>query len=173
MPQNSQMPENKQMLQNQQVTPSIVYCHARDELDALCAAGITRGKLMEFHSRYKLVLLAHSQPEYREIGPFIAAMDKWPSLSEFAAEYRQRLLHLLSHSPTVANHTNVLMHVQGYFRPYLTSAQRQALAQLIEQYRLGEWPLSAPIAQIMDYMVEFPNDYLAGQHYFTFYSAQG
>ncbi|AOF14324.1 hypothetical protein BB936_07425 [Yersinia enterocolitica] len=148
-------------------------CYALHELDQLIASGITRGKLMDFHSRYKLVLLAHSQPEYREIGPFIAAMDKWSSLIEFTAEYRQRLLQLLSHSPTVANHINVLMHVQGYFRPYLTSTQRQALAQLIDQYRLGELPLSAPIAQITAYMIEFPNDYLASQHYFTFYSEQG
>ncbi|CNH42160.1 YbgA family protein [Yersinia pekkanenii] len=161
------------MLQSNQVSHSIEYCHARDQLDALCAAGITRGGLMEFHSRYKLVLLAHSQPEYREIGPFIATMDKSPSLIEFATEYRQRLLHLLSHQPTVANHTNVLMHVQGYFRPYLNSAQRQALAQLIDQYRQGELPLTVPIAQITVYLTEFPNDYLAGQHYFTFYSAQG
>ncbi|ARB85800.1 MULTISPECIES: YbgA family protein [Yersinia] len=161
------------MLESNQVTHSIEYRHARDELDALCASGITRGKLMDFHSCYKLVLLAHSQPEYREIGPFIASMDRWSSLIEFTAEYRQRLLHLLSHQPTPANHTNVLMHVQGYFRPYLTSTQRQALAQLIDQYRVGELPLSAPIDQINAYLLEFPNDYLAGQRYFTFYSAQG
>ncbi|WP_145490789.1 DUF1722 domain-containing protein [Yersinia rohdei] len=143
------------------------------EFDQLMADSITRGKLMAFHSRYKLVLLAHSQPEYREIGPFVAGMDKWPSLAEFATEYRQRLLQLLSHQPTAANHTNVLMHVQGYFRPYLTSEQRQALAQLIEKYRTGDVPLTVPIAQITAYMTEFPNDYLAGQYYFTFYSAQG
>lgn len=157
---------------NKQVN-SAEHLYALHEFDQLIASGITRGKLMEFHSHYKLVLLAHSQPEYREIGPFVAEMDKWPSLTEFATEYRQRLVQLLSHQPTAANHTNVLMHVQGYFRPYLTSDQRQALAQLIEKYRLGEVPLSAPIGQITAYMVEFPNDYLAGQHYFTFYSAQG
>jgi uncharacterized protein YbgA (DUF1722 family) len=61
------------------------------------------------------------------------------------------------------------MHVQGYFRPYLTSAQRQALAQLIDQYRIGGLPLSAPIEQIKAYLAEFPNDYLSGQRYFTFY----
>ena len=157
---------------NKQVN-STEHLYALHELDQLIASGITRGKLMEFHSRYKLVLLAHSQPEYREIGPFIASMDRWSSLVEFTAEYRQRLLHLLSHQPTPANHTNVLMHVQGYFRPYLTSTQRQALAQLIDQYRVGELPLSAPIDQINAYLLEFPNDYLAGQRYFTFYSAQG
>ncbi|CFQ32501.1 MULTISPECIES: YbgA family protein [Yersinia] len=161
------------MPQSNQVVHSSEYCYARDELDALCVAGMTRGKLMAFHSRYKLVLLAHSQPEYREIGPFIASMDKWPSLIDFTAEYRQRLLHLLSHQPTTANHTNVLMHVQGYFRPHLNSPQRQALAQLIDQYRLGELPLSTPVTQLMAYLIEFPNDYLSGQHYFSFYSPQG
>ncbi|MDN0122651.1 YbgA family protein [Yersinia aleksiciae] len=161
------------MPESNQVMHSSEYCHARDELDALCAAGITRGGLMAFHSGYKLVLLAHSQPEYREIGPFIASMDKWSSLIDFSVEYRQRLLHLLSHQPTTANHTNVLMHVQGYFRPQLNSPQRQALAQLIDQYRLGELPLSTPIAQIMAYLIVFPNDYLSGQRYFTFYSAHG
>lgn len=122
------------MPQSNQVMPSFAYCRARDELDALCAAGITRGKLMEFHSRYKLVLLAHSQPEYREIGPFIAGMDKCSSLIEFTAEYRQRLLHILAHSPTPANHTNVLMHVQGYFRPYLTSPPAPSIGAT-------DWPI--------------------------------
>lgn len=154
----------------EQTAQSKEYRYACEELDALCHAGVTRGKLMDFHSRYKLVLLAHSQPEYREIGPFIAAISTWPSLTEFTAEYRQRLLHLLSHQPTVANHTNVLMHVQGYFRPYLSSVQRQALAQLIDQYRLGQQPLSVPITQITAYLAEYPNDYLAEQRYFTFYS---
>ena len=31
------------MQQSNQVAHSREYCHARDELDALCAAGITRG----------------------------------------------------------------------------------------------------------------------------------
>lgn len=39
------------------------------ELDNLRRDGLTRGKLVDFHSRYKLILLAHSQPEYRQIGP--------------------------------------------------------------------------------------------------------
>lgn len=47
------------------------YRYACEELDVLCRAGVTRGGLMDFHSCYKLVLLAHSQPEYREIGPLL------------------------------------------------------------------------------------------------------
>lgn len=53
------------------------------ELDNLRRDGLTRGRLMDFHSRYKLLLLAHSQPEYRQIGPFVAEIARWPSLEEF------------------------------------------------------------------------------------------
>ena len=33
------------------------------ELDNLRRDGLTRGRLMDLHSLYKLLLLAHSQPE--------------------------------------------------------------------------------------------------------------
>jgi uncharacterized protein YbgA (DUF1722 family) len=124
---------------------------------------------MAFHSRYKLSLLAHSQPEYREMGRFVAAMADWSSLEEYAFEYRQRLMDLLKNQATRGNHTNVLMHVQGYFRPQLTSKQRQELTSLIEHYRQGMQPLLAPITLLKHYMAEYPDAYLAQQRYFEPY----
>lgn len=139
------------------------------EFNEMWRSGLTRGKLMAFHSRYKLSLLAHSQPEYREIGRFVAAMADWASLEEYAFEYRQRLMDLLKNKVTRGNHTNVLMHVQGYFRPQLTSKQRQELASLIEHYRQGLQPLLAPLTLLKHYMAEFPDPYLAQQRYFEPY----
>ncbi|CAM3424334.1 MULTISPECIES: YbgA family protein [Yersinia] len=143
--------------------------YALAEFNSLWKKGLTRGSLMAFHSRYKLSLLAHSQPEYRQIGPFVAAMDQWESLEDFAIEYRNRLMHLLAHKATRRNHTNVLMHVQGYFRRHLNAAQRQELAQLIDRYRQGMQPLLAPITLLKHYMAEYPDAYLAQQRYFEPY----
>ncbi|MCG8706965.1 DUF1722 domain-containing protein [Brenneria sp. 4F2] len=143
--------------------------YALHELHQLWRQGLNRGALIAFHSRYKLLLLAHSQPEYRELGRFVAGIDKWTSLEDFAQEYRLRLMKLLSHPATRRNHTNVLMHVQGYFRPYLNSPQRQELAQLIDRYRQGLQPLLAPITLLNHYLAEYPDDYLAGQRYFEPY----
>lgn len=139
------------------------------EFNELWRSGLTRGKLMAFHSRYKLSLLAHSQPEYREMGRFVAAMADWSSLEEYAFEYRQRLMDLLKNQATRGNHTNVLMHVQGYFRPQLTAKQRQELTSLIEHYRQGMQPLLAPITLLKHYMAEYPDAYLAQQRYFEPY----
>lgn len=142
---------------------------ALHELNLLWRQGLTRGGLIAYHSRYKLILLAHSQPGSRELGRFVAEIERWDKLEEFAVEYRQRLMAILQHKATRRNHTNVLMHVQGYFRPHLNTAQRQELAQLIERYRQGVQPLLAPITLLKHYMAEFPDSYLAQQRYFDPY----
>ncbi len=140
--------------------------YALHELSSLREAGLTRGELIAYHSRYKLLLLAHSQPKYRELGRFVAAINEWASLEDYFAEYRQRLMDLMSIPTSRRNHTNVLMHVQGYFRKQLNSRQRQELAALIDRYRQGLQPLLAPVTLIKHYMAEYPDAYLAGQRYF-------
>ncbi|ACT07747.1 Protein of unknown function DUF1722 [Dickeya chrysanthemi Ech1591] len=147
----------------------ITRVYALHEFNQLWEKGLSRSALMRFHSRYKLLLLAHSQPAYRELGPFVAAMDQWASLEAFAAEYRLRLMRLLSRPASRRNHTNVLMHVQGYFRRQLTAGQRQELAQLIERYRQGVQPLLAPLTLLRHYMTEYPDDWLSQQRYFDPY----
>lgn len=140
--------------------------YALHELNSLREDGLTRGKLIAYHSRYKLSLLAHSQPDYRELGRFVATLHEWESLDAWFIAYRQRLMSLLSIPATRRNHTNVLMHVQGYFRKQLNSRQRQELSTLIEGYRLATQPLLAPVTLLKHYMAEFPDTYLATQRYF-------
>ncbi|GAB7259589.1 MULTISPECIES: YbgA family protein [Dickeya] len=147
----------------------ITRVYALHEFNQLWQRGLSRSALMSFHSRYKLLLLAHSQPAYRELGPFVAAIDQWDSLDAFAAQYRLRLMTLLSHPASRRNHTNVLMHVQGYFRRQLTAGQRQELAQLIERYRQGVQPLLAPLTLLRHYMTEYPDAWLSQQRYFDPY----
>ncbi|ADU68422.1 2-thiouracil desulfurase family protein [Pantoea sp. At-9b] len=143
--------------------------YALHEFNQMWRNGLTRHQLVAFHSRFKLLLLSHSQDEYRELGRFVAKMETWASLEDYAFEYRNRLMRLLAHPSTRRNHTNVLMHVQGYFRRQLTSAQRQELALLIDRYRRGVQPLLAPITMLKHYMAEFPHPWLAQQRYFDPY----
>lgn len=141
--------------------------YALHELNGIRQQGLTRGALIDYHSRYKLLLLAHSQPDYRELGRFVAAIGEWQDLQAYFVEYRLRLMSLLAHLPSRRNHTNVLMHVQGYFRTQLNSRQRQELASLIDGYRRSTQPLLAPITLLKHYMAEYPDAYLSGQRYFN------
>jgi len=77
-------------------------------LNTLRANGLTRHALLDFHSRYKLQLLAHHQAGYREIGPFVASLHQWDDLDAFFVVYREKLMAILKKPASRKNHTNVL-----------------------------------------------------------------
>ena len=127
---------------------------ALHELNTLRAKGLTRRALLDFHSRYKLQLLAHHQAGYREIGPFVASLHEWEDLDAFFVAYREKLMTILKKPASRKNHTNVLMHIQGYFRNQLNSRQRVELRDVILHYRDGLLPILAPLTLLKHYMAE-------------------
>lgn len=68
---------------------TLIRIFALHELHRLKEHGLTRGALLDYHSRYKLVFLAHSQPEYRKLGPFVADIHQWQNLDDYYNQYRQ------------------------------------------------------------------------------------
>ncbi|MBN3189896.1 DUF523 and DUF1722 domain-containing protein [Pectobacterium brasiliense] len=142
---------------------------ALHELNTLRANGLTRRALLDFHSRYKLQLLAHHQAGYREIGPFVASLHEWENLDDFFVAYREKLMTILKKPASRKNHTNVLMHIQGYFRNQLTLRQRGELREVILHYRDGLLPILAPLTLLKHYLAEYPDRYLLTQNYFDPY----
>ena len=130
----------------------------------LCARGLTAAALIEFHSRYKYLVLSHATTHYRALGRLLAHVGK-ANLQEVAQRYIQGLMTALSVRATRRNHTNVLMHLQGYFKRVLTPEQKQELSDTIDKYRIGIFPLLVPLTLIRHYLREYPNSYLAGQVY--------
>lgn len=142
---------------------------ALHELNTLRANGLSRRALLDFHSRYKLQLLAHHQAGYREIGPFVASLHQWDDLDSFFVAYREKLMAILKMPASRKNHTNVLMHIQGYFRPKLNTRQRGELRDVILHYRDGLLPILAPLTLLKHYLAEYPDSYLLTQNYFNPY----
>ncbi|ACT06041.1 protein of unknown function DUF523 [Dickeya chrysanthemi Ech1591] len=142
---------------------------ALHELNTLRDNGLTRRTLLAFHSRYKLQLLAHHQAGYREIGPFVARLHEWDDLEAFFIAYRHKLMAILRQPASRKNHTNVLMHIQGYFRKQLNNRQRAELRAVIIGYRAGRLPILAPLTLLKHYLAEHPDEYLLTQNYFDPY----
>ena len=63
------------------------------------------------------------------------------------------------------NNTNVLMHLQGYFKRSLNKQQKAELCGVIEEYRQGTLPLLAPITLIKHYLTTYPDEYLLEQKF--------
>lgn len=123
---------------------------------------------IKFHSRYKLVLMAHSPTAYKTMGKLVASIKEW-DLKSFYFEYRQQFMDAIKNRASRNNKTNVLMHLQGYFKSSLTKSQKQELAELIMSYRQGNQPILAPLALINHYLKEFPDPYLQLQTFLNPY----
>ncbi|SJL84405.1 YbgA family protein [Vibrio palustris] len=120
--------------------------------------------VVNFHSRYKLMLMAHHPQSYRSLGRMVANIKNY-DLGEFIEEYRLGLMNALSHRASRKNNTNVLMHFQGYFKRDLSKTQKAELTQVIHDYRKGVLPLLAPVTLIKHYLTMYPDEYLSQQRY--------
>jgi uncharacterized protein YbgA (DUF1722 family)/uncharacterized protein YbbK (DUF523 family) len=133
-------------------------------LRSFFASRWTLGGLVRFHTAHKLVLMAHSPKDYRELGRFVANA-KHLSRDEIAVRYELAFMGALKKLATPARHTNVLQHMLGYLRGHLDAAARDELAGLIEDYRQRLVPLVVPIAFFRHYVHKFDLEYLRGQVY--------
>lgn len=132
----------------------------------LISEGATRAKVTQFHARHKLVLMSHNQAAYRRLGKKVAAISEMP-LSQFCDTYLLELMQLLKKPASRKNHVNVLQHIQGYLKRDLDGEDRQELAQVIDQYRVGLLPLIVPITLLRHHFRRHPNAYIADSYYMS------
>jgi uncharacterized protein YbgA (DUF1722 family)/uncharacterized protein YbbK (DUF523 family) len=124
----------------------------------------TTGNLVEFHTREKLLLMAHSPKHYREMGRLVAS-GKQIKPTELYQRYETLLFKALELKGTVSKHTNVLMHILGYFKKQLTADEKQEVLELIENYRGGHLPLIVPITLMNHFVRKYRQPYLSEQIY--------
>lgn len=131
----------------------------------LRASRLTAARLIEFHTRHKLVLMSHDIGGYRALGRLVADLGSLP-ISKLAAQYIEEFMHLLMHHrATCKRHTNVLQHIAGYLKKDLDKRDKLELHDAIEQYRLGHLPRIAPLTLLKHHLLHYPKEYLADQHY--------
>ncbi|KII76258.1 YbgA family protein [Vibrio renipiscarius] len=128
----------------------------------------TAGKIVSFHSRYKLTLMAHHPASYKELGKLVAKISDY-SMDEFYPLYRVGLMAAMTHRASRKNNTNVLMHIQGYFKKVLDKNEKAELCRVIDDYRVGLLPLLAPLTLLKHHMQRFPDEYLQSQKFLNPY----
>ena len=84
------------------------------------------GGLVDFHTRNKLLVLAHSEKHHRAMGKLVAAGKTIPVHSLYD-QYEALLMEALSLKTTVKKNANVLYHLMGYFKNDLSADEKQEL----------------------------------------------
>ncbi len=125
-------------------------------------------KLVNFHSRNKLLLMAYNQNLMRKLGKLVANNDDIP-VEELVQKYIEVFLQAVNRTPRYTSNINVLMHALGYFKDVLKTEEKAFFLDALESYRKGKVPLSVPLYLIKSYIVKYDNDYLKSQTYFEPY----
>ena len=128
------------------------------------AKGKRMGNLVDFHTRHKLLILAHSPQHHRMMGRLVAKGKDTPS-NKLYADYFALLMEALKRKTTVKKNTNVLHHLMGYFKKQLSRDEKEELLEVIGLYHQGFVPLVVPTTLISHYVTKYDEPCLRQQVY--------
>jgi len=120
--------------------------------------------LVDFHTRHKFLLFAHSERHYRKLGRIVAEVKHSPIATAYE-KYGQLFMGGLAIHATVKKHCNVLHHMMGYFSKELSHAEREELIGHILDFRRNLVPLIVPLTLVRHYVNKYGVGYLQGQVY--------
>jgi uncharacterized protein YbgA (DUF1722 family)/uncharacterized protein YbbK (DUF523 family) len=139
-----------------------VFC--RHRWRTLVRRGLSRRRLVEFHTAHKLVLRAHNETGYRRLGRIVASAGKIPD-EELYRSYEDEFHQVLQTRATRKRHSNVLYHALGYLKEAIDPFEKQEAVGLIEDYRKELVPLVVPITLLRHHVAKHDIPYLKGQLY--------
>lgn len=125
----------------------------------------TPGGLVAFHTAHKLTLMAHSPEHYQRMGRLVAQAGNLP-WSELVDRYGRLLMEGLQVMATRGRHVNVLQHLMGFLKEFLTKDDKAELLGLIRDYERGLVPLIVPITLLRHHLNRHPvSDWVHQQVY--------
>jgi len=125
--------------------------------------GLSAKGLVDFHTRHKYLIMAHSVEHLRLLGKIVAGIkDRARGGHE---EYLGTLMQGLQRLATARKNVNVLQHLMGYFKTCLAPDERQELLDVIGNYHKGFVPLIVPVTLIRHYVRKYDESYLEKQVY--------
>ncbi len=130
--------------------------------------GLKISKILNFHSRYKYSLMAHSAYSCSKLGRMLANAGSI-DIEKLGDAYFTLFMQTLARKATRKTNTNVLMHLQGYLKTKLNRKETATLGEVIEQYRRGILPMIVPVTLMKGLFRSHPNSYIEQQAFFRPY----
>ena len=126
-------------------------------------------ELVSFQAMNKHLIMAHDQEQLRVLGRIVAS-NKKIKLSEIITDYENNLKLALQSKPTIKTHSNVLMHIFGFFSKEFSDLEKAKFFELLMNYKNEEITIGSILAEIHPIVYRFNKTYLASQTYFLLYS---
>jgi uncharacterized protein YbgA (DUF1722 family)/uncharacterized protein YbbK (DUF523 family) len=143
-----------------------VFCYRRWQ--DLIQRGATKQALVQFHTIHKYLLMAHYPQQYEVLGRLIGQAHQYRP-KELAHRYGELFMSTLAVKTTVRKHVNVLQHIIGHFKDWLSANEKSELQSVVDEYHRGPSPLVVPLTLIKHYVQIFDVSYIRDQVYLNPY----
>ena len=125
--------------------------------------------LVSFQAANKYMIMSHSQIELKILGNIVASYNK-NNFDEIMIEYEKHLKDALQVEPTNKTHSNVIMHIFGYFSSEFNQIEKEKFFELLKKFKESKITIGQILSEINPIVFRFNNTYLASQTYFLLYS---
>ena len=126
-------------------------------------------ELVEFQARNKFLIMAYNQEQLKILGRIVASYKKI-KFSDILNEYEKNLNVCLEYKPTIKTHSNVIMHIFGFFSKEFTSLEKDKFFELLKEYKNRKIKIGDILAEIHPIVFRFNKTHLASQTYFLLYA---
>ena len=121
--------------------------------------------LVEFQTMNKFLIMAHSQEQLKILGRIVAS-NKKTKFSDMLLDYEKNLNLCLEHQQTTKTHSNVIMHMFGFFSKEFSELERNKFFELLNNFKNDTITIGDILAEIHPILFRFNQTYLASQTYF-------
>lgn len=140
-----------------------VFCFSRLKEELLNRKARSKD-IVEFHTRHKFLLLAHSRKHYQALGKIVAEVKDKP-WNRVLSSYTLIFMEALILKSTPKKNTDVLMHMMGFLKKNLAKEEKKDIFDAIEDYRNELIPLIVPITLVRHQVKKHNIEYLLNQVY--------
>ena len=117
-------------------------------------------ELVEFQAMNKFLIMAHNQEELKVLGRIVAS-NKKVKLSEILIDYGKNLNLCLQYKPTIKTHSNVIMHIFGFFSKEFSDLEKEKFFELLKNYKDEKMTIGDILAEIHPIVFRFNKTYLS------------
>ena len=120
--------------------------------------------LVLFHQSYKFLLQSKDERLYRELGK-IVGNHVAKSFESTLQAYEELFKRAIAQKSSVGKTRNVLEHMTGFLKTYLSSQEKKMLHEQIDDYADKIIPLIVPLSTLKLYATKYDVTYLLGQKF--------
>jgi uncharacterized protein YbgA (DUF1722 family)/uncharacterized protein YbbK (DUF523 family) len=137
---------------------------AYSDLQKLLKSNPAMKDIVAFHTDYKYLIFAKSEASYKKLGKIVANHEK-KDIKELLENYNLEFKKAINEKSTIKKTYNVLLHIIGYFKKYITKEEKEHLLDACNEYKEQIIPLIAVTKMINLYVDKCEEKYLKTQKF--------